>query len=163
MRQTEKTLSRLKTNLEQISKLNMNQKLIVDQSTGYISIDTSAIQSVNRYFTGQNRQDALNKVVDNIELCILTITLLYDFLIIGHKHLQEMQDAMKIRYNNNARLYHELVDLLKSSQSGISSLVGTYSSDGAVKAQFEELGKQVTMFMTVHQDFIKKIGQVDSF
>lgn len=166
MRYTDKILARLKNNLEQISKLNMGQKLMVDKVTDYISIDISQVPSITRYWTGQNRDDVLTKVTDNIELCMLIISIMYDFLFLGRDSFKSkdtsrvMPDPIRIRYNDTLKNYRELIDHLRDSQKGISSLIGTYNDDPGIKNNFEELKTGIQTFLTIHVSFLKEYRDI---
>ncbi len=156
---SDKILARLKNNLEQVSKLNMGQKLTVDKITDYVSIDISQVQSISRYWHGQNRDDILAKVTDNIELCMLIISIMYDFLLFGKDSFKgkgnTMPDPVKIRYNDIFKNYKELCILLRDCQKGISSLIGTYNDDPSIKNNFEDLKSSIQTFLTVHLSFLQ--------
>lgn len=158
MRLSEELVNKTKSNLEQISKLSMNQKLNVDHRGGHITVDTSTFQPISRYFSGQNRVDTLYKIIDNIELAMLVIDLLYD-LVIFKKMIpdESCNDALLLHYSSRLSLYRDLIDLLNKSKSGLNSLVMTYNVDAIVRSKFSDLSKTIEIFVAKHIEHSKSI------
>ena len=148
-------VSRTVSNLLQIAKLSVNQKLTVDYSSGHMSVDTSALQSVTRMINGQNRNDAILMIIENIKLCMQFIGMLYDLTVIK-KLVKETEctDGLVTLINDRMHSYKELVGALDKSIAGLKTLLLTYNNDVTTKTTLENIVRELEKFIPVHISMI---------
>lgn len=145
-------IERTMSNLEQISKLSINQKLKVENQSGYITVDTSPFQSLSRRFNGHNRDDTLSKIQENVSHCMLLIEFIYEMITVYEKKGDSNYDIIMInKYNERKKLYAELVSLLSKTTIGINSLIATYNDDIKIRIQLEELNKSIEKFLSSYK------------
>lgn len=145
-------IDRTKSNLEQVSKLAINQKLKVEQRSGYITVDTSALQSISRKIYGQNREEAISKIFENVSHGMVIIEMLYEMITIYNKRESQNYDIiMTNKFNDRKKLYTEMVTLLCGATKGINCLIATYNDDINIRIQLEELNRSIEKFLTIHK------------
>ena len=115
------------TNLDNISKINVGDKLTHDSK--YITIDTSYVKSISRMFYGVSRNtnlDFINKILSE-----------------SYKHLNILR-----RNNDNISgiMWIKLISRLKISLNGLVKLRQTYSFDEEFTKQLDITIKQLCKY-----------------
>jgi hypothetical protein len=115
------------TNLDNISKINVGDKLTHDNK--YITIDTSYVKSISRLFYGVSRNtnlDFINKILSE-----------------SYKHLNILR-----RNNDNISgiMWIKLISRLKLSLNGLVKLRQTYSFDEEFTKQLDITIKQLCKY-----------------
>ena len=108
-------------NLDNISKINIGDKLVRNGS--YVSVDTSYVKSVTRWYYGVSRftiLEFIGKILDDAYINLKTLR-------------QKTDDTSGI-------LWIKLISRLKNSAVGLARLRQTYSSD-------EEFTKQIDIII----------------
>jgi hypothetical protein len=136
--------NRFLTNLDQLSHVTYGQKVTIND--GFLSNDTSAIQSISRKFTGQGRSGTTKAVKEVIYASMEFCKILYEFMIMS-KNVKERTDDMDkiIREKNN--MYKKLFAGLDESMRGVTALIGTYSADTPTRSQLENIHRDLKMFL----------------
>ena len=118
---TEFSLDVIFTNLDNISKISVGDKLTHDDK--YIMIDTSYIQFISRKYYGVSRQtnlDFINKILND-----------------SYKHLSRLR---KNNDDSSGIMWIKLITKLKNALGGLVKLRQTYSND-------EEFTKQIDIII----------------
>lgn len=150
----------VKYNLDQVSKLIVGQKLVVDDDNRHIAVDIGAMQPITRYWKGQNRSETIRMIITNIDLCMFIITTIYDIIVF--RHAAELNndiqfcDEISLKYKDYIKIYKELIDSLKKSVPGINALHATYSSDVKTQMQLNNAKEKVEVFLSPHIIFVAK-------
>jgi hypothetical protein len=111
-------------NLENISKLNIGDKLIHDDK--HITVDTSYLQSITRTYYGQSRftnLDFIKKILND-----------------SYKHLNELKEK---KDDASGILWIKLISKLKQSITGLHKLKQTYNGDEKFMEQIDIIIKNI--------------------
>lgn len=150
----------VKHNLDQVSKLTVGQKLMVDDDNRHIAIDTGAMQPLTRYWKGQNRAETVRMISTNIDLCMFIVVMIYDIIIFKHAAEQnndiQFCDDITLKYKDYYRMYKDLIESLKKSISGINALHATYSGDLTIQMQLNTIKECIEVFLSPHIIFVAK-------
>lgn len=112
------------TNLDNISKINVGDKLI--HNNKYIMIDSSYIKSITRWYYGFSRFTIL-EFIDKI-------------LIEAYKYLKLLRQNTD---DTSGILWIKLISRLKNSASGLTKLRQTYSFDEEFIKQIDTIIKNL--------------------
>lgn len=150
----------VKYNLDQVSKLTVGQKLVVDDDNKHIAVDTGSMQPITRYWKGQNRNETIRMIVTNIDLCMFIINTVYDIIVFRHAAEQNNDihfcDEISLKYKDYIKIYKELIDSLKKSVPGVNALHATYSGDLTVQMQLNSVKEKIEVFLSPHIIFVAK-------
>jgi hypothetical protein len=114
---SEMTLEEVLININLISKIEPNYKLLIKDN--FINIDTSYIQSISRWFYGNDRNS----------------TLLFLNLVINKSF--EYCDKLLSSKNIDTKLLFRITLDIKNSINGLLNLKQTYSYDKLVQAEID--------------------------
>jgi len=121
------TLEEIFTNLDNISKITVGDKLTHDNK--YITIDTSYIQSFSRMYYGVSRYtnlDFINKILTD-----------------SHKHLNKLR---KNKDDSSGIMWIKLISKLKNALGGLVKLRQTYSNDEEFTKQIDHIIKNLCKY-----------------
>jgi hypothetical protein len=113
----EMTLEEVFININLISKIEPNYKLFINNK--FINIDTSYVQSISRWFFGNDRKT----------------TILFVNLVINKSF--EYCDKLLNTKNIDTKLLFRITSDIKNSINGLLNLKHTYSSDKLVQAEID--------------------------
>jgi len=111
------TLEEVFININLISKIEPNYKLYINNK--FINIDTSYIQSISRWFFGNDRKT----------------TIFFVNLVINKSF--EYCDKLLTTKNIDTKLLFRITSDIKNSINGLLNLKHTYSSDKLVQAEID--------------------------
>ena len=114
---SEMTLEEVFININLISKIEPNYKLFINNK--FINIDTSYIQSISRWFFGNDRKN----------------TIFFVNLVINKSF--EYCDKLLTTKNIDTKLLFRITSDIKNSINGLLNLKHTYSSDKLVQAEID--------------------------
>jgi len=113
----EMTLEEVFININLISKIEPNYKLFINNK--FINIDTSYVQSISRWFFGNDRKT----------------TIFFVNLVINKSF--EYCDKLLTTKNLDTKLLFRITSDIKNSINGLLNLKHTYSSDKLVQAEID--------------------------
>lgn len=113
----EMTLEEVFININLISKIEPNYKLFINNK--FINIDTSYVQSISRWFFGNDRKT----------------TIFFVNLVINKSF--EYCDKLLNTKNIDTKLLFRITSDIKNSINGLLNLKHTYSSDKLVQAEID--------------------------
>jgi hypothetical protein len=114
---SEMTLEEVFININLISKIEPNYKLFINNK--FINIDTSYVQSISRWFFGNDRKT----------------TIFFVNLVINKSF--EYCDKLLTTKNLDTKLLFRITSDIKNSINGLLNLKHTYSSDKLVQAEID--------------------------
>ena len=114
---SEMTLEEVFININLISKIEPNYKLYINNK--FINIDTSYVQSISRWFFGNDRKT----------------TIFFVNLVINKSF--EYCDKLLTTKNLDTKLLFRITSDIKNSINGLLNLKHTYSSDKLVQAEID--------------------------
>jgi len=114
---SEMTLEEVFININLISKIEPNYKLFINNK--FINIDTSYVQSISRWFFGNDRKT----------------TIFFVNLVINKSF--EYSDKLLTTKNLDTKLLFRITSDIKNSINGLLNLKHTYSSDKLVQAEID--------------------------
>jgi hypothetical protein len=121
----EMTLEEIFVNINLISKIEVNDKLIINNK--FINIDTTYIQPLTRWLYGNDRKS----------------TLFFLNLIIN-KSFEYCDNILKEEdNNNNTKLLFRLTTEIKNSINGLLNLKQTYTCDKLVQAEIDVIVENI--------------------
>lgn len=138
----EKSLTDYLLDLKVLSKLEVNQKLIIRENQ--LNIDTTYFQSINRAFTGDSRVSTLQYIEElNNNLSNEIENILDNYS--KNRNIQDSPSNILINISQN----------LKLACKGLTNLTSTYISDNFNKSKIEIIIEQFQLKITKISEYIQ--------
>lgn len=122
-----------------LSYIKQGEKLICYDDT--INIDESYIQSISRFFSNQNRTDAIDNIVKLINDSIEITDFIYRCELSVRKNIKE-KDQRQVKTffkNSNEKILKQFYIKMTNAIDGLTNLKLTYNSDITIKTHIELL------------------------
>ena len=122
-----------------LSYIKQGEILICYDDT--INIDESYIQSISRFFSNQNRTDAIDNIVKLINDSIEITDFIYRCELSVRKNIKE-KDQRQVKTffkNSNEKILKQFYIKMTNAIDGLTNLKLTYNSDITIKTHIELL------------------------
>lgn len=122
-----------------LSYVKQGEKLICYDDT--INIDESYIQSISRFFSNQNRTDAIDNIFKLINDSIEITDFIYRCELSVRKNIKE-KDQRQVKTffkNSNEKILKQFYIKMTNAIDGLTNLKLTYNSDITIKTHIELL------------------------
>lgn len=122
-----------------LSYVKQGEKLVCYDNT--INIDESYVQSISRFFSNQNRTDAIDNIVKLINDSIEITDFIYRCELSVRKNIKE-KDQRQIKTffkNSNEKILKQFYIKMTNAIDGLTNLKLTYNSDITIKTHIELL------------------------
>lgn len=133
-----KTLDEFKNKFKNFIDISLNDKIYFDDNN-IIQIDKSSyIQSFKRWYYSNNRNNTINKVIEDIEEIFIFKNMIQEIILQNYIHLKLDLICLIFEINN----------LLKNINESLHILSQTYKDDYTILSKIMNLEKKISINIT---------------
>ena len=136
---TDDMITNILYKLSILSYIKQGEKLVCYDDT--ITIDESYIKSVSRFFSNQNRTDAIDYITKLINDSIEITDFIYRCELSVRKNIKEKDQRQTKTFfkNSNEKILKQFYIKMTNAIDGLTNLKLTYNSDITIKTHIELL------------------------